>query len=714
MPESEREDPPERPETGPAPDPPPGDLELPASFGKYFLTEKLATGGMAEIYLGKIIGPSGFEKQLVIKQIHPKLSGQRHFVDLFVAEAKTLVTLAHGNIVPVYELGVIDDTYFIAMEYIDGPTLYRLTETLRRKDVVMAPAIAAWIAARILEGLDYAHRKGEGVIHRDLSPRNVMLSRDGEVKLVDFGIAVTLGAGSEDETGQSAPTGSFPYMSPEQVRKEPLTGRSDLFSVGVLLWEMLAGYRLFARSDPDATLSAVVDGDIPRPGANNPDVPGKLDNVVMRALERDMTARWASAADMLAALQRYLYGLEDPPGPRDVAALVAKYCPPETRRLPTHHDELGEHELPHGATSPRPRGQRAASTSGARPPSGPMTAVIPRDGTQPRGQRKPRARTETFATHVALDQILERAAPMSTSGHDAEDHPPATHDSVPARPEPPPIQLPGRTPPSTGLLLIAALGAVGLGAAAIYVFYHGRGAALAPPRVIDPRGPASEPGPSAALRHDAGSGLRELGAPALDAAAPVTETVMPTQDTAAPPLDAAELVRPTATNARASDPTGEDPRPAGKVVGVPTPRDRASPIDPTGEAPRPAGRAVGVPTPRDRASPIGSRRDAGVLLPRPDARETHLEPRELATRPDAGAVRPTGNATLTIGANPWGDVLLDGKRIGRTPIDHFSVSAGHHVINVIFGGEDPPRTLSYTVDLAGGETKDVLADFTKP
>src|SRR5436190_14003021 len=117
--------------------------ELPTAFGKYYLTEKLATGGMAEIYLAKLIGPGGFEKQLVIKQIHPKLSGQRQFVDLFVAEAKTLVTLTHGNIVPVYELGVVDDTYFIAMDYIDGPTLYRLTERMAAQGAKMEPAIAA-------------------------------------------------------------------------------------------------------------------------------------------------------------------------------------------------------------------------------------------------------------------------------------------------------------------------------------------------------------------------------------------------------------------------------------------------------------------------------------------------------------------------------------------------------------------------------------------
>src|SRR5262245_35873764 len=241
--------------------------ELPTTFGKYYLTEKLATGGMAEIYLAKIIGPGGFEKPLVIKQIHPKLSGNRHFVDLFVAEAKTLVTLAHGNIVPVYELGVVDETYFIAMEYIDGPTLYRLTETMSRREGHMEPALAAWITARILDGLDYAHRKGEGVIHRDLSPRNVMLSRDGEVKLVDFGIAVTLGDAGEGEDERSAPTGSFPYMSPEQVRRESLNGQTDLFSVGLPGWEMLAGRRLFARADADATLEAVLSEPIPTPSS---------------------------------------------------------------------------------------------------------------------------------------------------------------------------------------------------------------------------------------------------------------------------------------------------------------------------------------------------------------------------------------------------------------------------------------------------------------
>ena len=220
--------------------------ELPGSFGKYFLCEKIAAGGMAEIYLAKLIGPGGFEKQLVIKQINPALSQERQFVELFVAEAKTLVSLSHGNIVPVYELGVVDDTYFIAMEYVDGPTLAELLAALERRGERLEPEVAAYVAAELCKGLDYAHRKGEGLIHRDLSPRNALFSREGEVKLVDFGLALAGDRARREQPGPGLPAGSFPYMSPEQVRCEPLDHQSDLFSLGVLLWEMLTGAQLFA------------------------------------------------------------------------------------------------------------------------------------------------------------------------------------------------------------------------------------------------------------------------------------------------------------------------------------------------------------------------------------------------------------------------------------------------------------------------------------
>ena len=628
--------------------------ELPTSFGKYFLIEMLATGGMAEIYLGKLVGPGGFEKPLVIKQIHPRLSGQRQFVDLFVAEAKTLVSLAHGNIVPVYELGVIDDTYFIAMEYIDGPTLYRFTEALARRGARMEPAVAAWIAARILEGLDYAHHKGEGVIHRDLSPRNVMLSRDGEVKLVDFGIAVALGAPGEldaADAAPAAPTGSFPYMSPEQVRREPLTGQSDLFSAGVLLWEMLVGRRLFARADPEATLRAVTDAEIPRPSSVSPAVPARLDDVVMRALARDRGERWGSAREMLHELQRYLYSLDETPGPRDVAALVARYCPPETRRLPTHADAPGAADgtaiadtaVADGAA---PNDDGSPGAPAVPVPAGPRTTPIERDA--PRAAKK-RARTETFATHVALKDILERAtplvplpalrdepAPAPAAAPDPDAAAAPDPDAVIDRPAPPPLPVPGRTPPSAGLLVLLALGTIGLGVASVYVFLRGRD------------------------RHADRDPALALPAPPDDAS-PATPDAAPS----------AELADAAIASASGANP------PAASDAGLPVPVS-------TDAGPRAA---------RPGTAPLAPDADAAISLPAPP--------------------RPTGEATLVIGANPWGDIYVDGARKGRTPTT-LVVPAGKHAIEVVFGGEDPPRTRRFSVELRAGETQQLDADFTKP
>jgi serine/threonine protein kinase len=629
--------------------------ELPTTFGKYYLTEKLATGGMAEIYLAKLIGPSGFEKQLVIKQIHPTLTGQRQFVDLFVAEAKTLVTLTHGNIVPVYELGVVDETYYIAMDYIDGPTLYRLTETMARKGARMEPAIAAWIVSRILDGLDYAHRKGDGVIHRDVSPRNVMLSRDGDVKLVDFGIAVTLGGPGDQLHRESAPTGSFPYMSPEQVRREALTVQTDLFTAGVLLWEMLTGKRLFHRSDPDATLAAVTGEEIPRPSTVRPDIPERLDEVVMKALERDVSARWSSASAMLGALNKYLYALDETPGPRDIAALVAIYCPPETRRLPTHADASeGEEDSvvqragagPSTAVLPRP------------PDAGPSTSVIPRT---PRGKPK---RHESFATNLDLKPILEATGQLTAITEEVE--PPAEPAKVEADSKPPEAaatapkttpraatkktddaspnttmkipkqtgQTGGRGAPGRGLLLAAGLVGIVLAAAAIWVFYRGRDRVLAG-------------GDDAALPDAAD--LRLLGA---DGALPITE------------LDAG---------------VAEDAAVA------------AANID-----------AGGVLPARDAGAP---RRDAGAAPMRADA--------GAAAKPDAGAAtEPRGTATLQIGADPWGEIIVDGRAMGRTPRE-LVVPVGRHTIEIVFPAETPPRKQTFAVDLGAGETKPIQADFSK-
>jgi serine/threonine-protein kinase len=363
--------------------------ELPGSFGKYFLCDKIAAGGMAEIYLAKLIGPGGFEKRLVIKQISPELSKERQFVELFVAEAKTLVSLSHGNIVPVYELGVVDDTYFIAMEYVDGPTLAELMDALEGMGERLDPAVAAHVTSELCKGLDYAHRKGEGLVHRDLSPRNVLLSRDGEVKLVDFGLALASDRARGAQPGPALPAGSFPYMSPEQVRREPLDRRSDLFSLGVLLWEMLTGQHLFARADPDATLRAVLLDPVHPPSQVASGVPVELDRICMRALAREWADRHDSAGEMLAALSRYAYSVEPPVTQATLAALIARIGPN------LEHVVLGDAVGTAPASSEDGRDDLAHTRPLARRP----------------GRKRP-ATMRTFATSEHFDQVLANATPL--------------------------------------------------------------------------------------------------------------------------------------------------------------------------------------------------------------------------------------------------------------------------------------------------------------
>ena len=575
--------------------------ELPTTFGKYFLTEKLATGGMAEIFLGKLIGPGGFEKQLVIKQIHPALTGQRHFVDLFVAEAKTLVGLAHGNIVPLYELGVIDDTYFIAMEYIDGPTLWRLSESMARRGQALAPGLALYVAAELAKGLDYAHRKGAGVIHRDLSPRNVMLSRDGEVKLVDFGIAVTYGGG-EGPSDDTMPTGSFPYMSPEQVARRPLTGQSDLFSLGVLLWEMLVGERLFARATPEETLAAVEGAPIPAPSSRRPTVPETLDALVLRCLERDPARRWRDAGDVLSAIHRALYALDPAPGARDVAAAVARYCPP-----------LGRDEV---ETSAPVDGGAPSTESG-----GPSTQVM--DGSRPRGKRKPTVREASFATHIDFEKVLSRATPLFPLHAILDDDLVATSASV------------ADQPPGTAAAAAAAADDDG------------------PRTEVRPR-PPPPPAPAAA----AVVPPRRRRWRVLVAVAAATSVAA---------LSWWQL------------------------------RDgaRLPAVQPAADA---DADAASRPPPADAAS-------------RPP-------PTDAASRPppaDAAAVLPTRSGRLTVGAVPWGEVYLDGRRLPGQAPRSWDVPAGRHQVDVVFPAtEDEPevRRRFEIVVPADGE-QSVSADFSR-
>ncbi len=279
-------------------------------FGKYLLLDRIAVGGMAEVHRAKSFGVEGFEKILAIKKILPHVAEDGEFVEMFINEAKIASQLTHSNIAQIYDLGNIEGNLFIAMEYVWGKDLLQLVNYFRRRRESMPPPMAVYVATRVCEGIDYAyHKRGQHgkplkIIHRDVSPQNVLISYDGEVKIIDFGIAKATLHHSETQAGLLK--GKFSYMSPEQVQGFPIDHRSDIFAIGTCLFEMLTSQSLFRGDNDFITLERVRKAEVPNPTDLNPKIPKSLEKIVLKALALDPNDRWQRAADFQDALQRFL------------------------------------------------------------------------------------------------------------------------------------------------------------------------------------------------------------------------------------------------------------------------------------------------------------------------------------------------------------------------------------------------------------------------
>jgi len=286
-------------------------VSLPRSFGTYTLLRRVAVGGMAEIYVAKTLGLGGFEKLAALKLVHPHLSADQQFVRMLVDEAKILVLLTHANIAQVFDLGCIDGTYYISMEYVDGVDVQGLERAATRLGRALPFSVCCFIVSEMLNGLDYAHRKRDlrgrplGIVHRDISPQNVVVSRAGEVKLVDFGIAKTNLRVHETEVGVIK--GKYGYMSPEQAWADPTDRRSDVFSAGVMLYELLTGGVLYQAKSVAELIAKVRRAEIPPPSAQRPEIPRVLSDVVMKALALEPSDRYQTALEMGDALREYLF-----------------------------------------------------------------------------------------------------------------------------------------------------------------------------------------------------------------------------------------------------------------------------------------------------------------------------------------------------------------------------------------------------------------------
>jgi serine/threonine protein kinase len=283
---------------------------LPRPFGKYVLLNKIAMGGMAEIFRAKTVGAEGFEKDVVIKRILPHYSEEEAFRTMFIDEARMSAGLNHPNIVQIFDFDKEGETLYIAMEYVEGRDLKRVIEASRKSEIRLSVPQVVSIAIETCKGLHYAHtRKKRGtplnIVHRDVSPHNVMISFEGEVKVMDFGIAKAAARSTKTKAGTVK--GKCAYMSPEQARGKDLDGRSDMFSVGVMMWEMLANERLFTGDSDFETLSNVLKADAPAPSSKNPDVPPELDVIVLRCLNKDREDRQTDCRDLARDLEQWLF-----------------------------------------------------------------------------------------------------------------------------------------------------------------------------------------------------------------------------------------------------------------------------------------------------------------------------------------------------------------------------------------------------------------------
>ncbi|MBN2493466.1 MAG: protein kinase [Deltaproteobacteria bacterium] len=285
--------------------------ELPLRFGKYLLVERIAQGGMAEIFKAKSYGVSGFEKTIVIKRILPTFSNDKEFIEMLIDEAKICAGLQHSNIVQIFDLGRLEGRYFIAMEYVRGVDLVLVLNRLRKARTRLPLELACFIMSEALKGLDYAHRacgpEGEPlkIIHRDFNPANILLSYQGEVKVADFGIAKA--SHRHHETMSGGLKGKMGYLSPEQVAGKDLDPRSDVFVAGITFWEMLTCRRMFASGTELDILIAIRDAIIPDVKRYAPEIGDDLVAIAGKSLTREPAERYRSAAEFREALDDFLF-----------------------------------------------------------------------------------------------------------------------------------------------------------------------------------------------------------------------------------------------------------------------------------------------------------------------------------------------------------------------------------------------------------------------
>ncbi|RKG76732.1 PEGA domain-containing protein [Corallococcus exercitus] len=616
-------------------------------LGKYQLVRKLASGGMAEVFLAKAAGPRGFEKTLVLKRILPHLAEDEAFVEMFLGEAQLAARLDHPNVVQIFDFGEVDGSYFLAMEYIDGPTLRRLIKRSMELKQPLPAGVCAKLVAAAAEGLAFAHELTDaetgaplGLVHRDISPENVLVSRQGAVKVVDFGIAKV--AGQSHRTATGVVKGKVAYMPPEQLQAKAMDGRVDVYALGIVLYELLTGKRPFDATTDVSMMQAILFEPFVPAVERRPDLPEAMQRILERALAKDREQRYPDCRAFQADLERFVLSLGEPVGAYQIARLVAQVME-------------GVEATPVAATPAK--GREAAPA--ARAPEAAKTPMPGRVGTawEPLASRGsmaapsvtasgndvPSSRFDAAtdpATPSAGSLLAEASAPRNRAGE--------TQTS--RRPLPPPdsIEVPGSSAKEERARLRRIAGAVmfvsmlGLMGGLTLLGGQKEGAEKA---VTGP------PGPPVPLSQ------RSPAKPAAEMVAP--------ESPKAPVVATSEVQDAGAQVMAVAPPPAESVR-SEPDAGVPLPVRVAVPATGTKAQDKPV--VASTSTPRRPVTPVR---------------------REL----------PKGKVEFRV--RPFGTVYLDGKNLGQTPFAAVDATEGSHQVRVV--NKDLGKDVSRAFEVKAGQ-----------
>jgi eukaryotic-like serine/threonine-protein kinase len=616
------------------------------NLGRYQLVGKLASGGMAEVFLAKVAGPMGFEKKVVVKRILPHLAEDPSFIEMFFAEARLVAHLDHPHIVQIFELGEADGAYFIAMEYIDGLNLRVLLKRVLAAGERLPLALCAKIVSAACEGLAYAHGFVDAstgtsldLVHRDISPDNILVSSHGAVKLADFGIAKAANQVHRTQTG--VVKGKLAYMSPEQVEAKPLDARADLYALAVVLYELLTGRRPFEAESETALMLAILHN-APTPVTHyRDDVPLPVQRILTRALAKEREARYPSCRELQLDLERYLRTVDEPVGSVDIARWVARFSAPGTEAAKTPNVKL----LLETPSSPSLAAPVATTRSSASPTQ---------SRTQSLGATQDTKDAPLVQEEASLLDDVTRTDPTRTQA-----------PSAPASPWPRRLAL--------GASVLAVVTA-GLGV--------WRMSAVAPAL------PAATP-----------------QAPAMSAASPVP----PPSPTPAPVAPPASEPTPTGVAAgSAGTAPGGDVEPT-EQTREPVQEDTPTPPRPAEQHAQPASFRV-ESSPAGLVKVNGKSQGRSPVLvkgiPAGTARVEVSDPQLGFSKTQTFKLKSGDNGTLRLEAGqgqvsflvlPYATVAVDGKTLGETPLGPIALYEGPHVVKLTNDKQSAPVTIKYWV-----------------